>query len=55
MREGDAGRDGGDLQGAAIVPAMAALVLGTAGRDVPLGQVLDLGVQAGLVFFTARM
>jgi len=47
--EGQPGGDGGGLQGAVFLAAVAPAVLPVADRDVAPGQVLDLGVQAGLV------
>lgn len=55
VREADAGGDGGGLEGAVFFAAMPTVVLAGAGRDAAPGQVLDLGVQAGLVLFTTRM
>ena len=55
VREGDPRRDGADLESAVLFTAVPAVVLLAASRDVPPGQVLDLGVQAWLVLFTTRM
>jgi hypothetical protein len=62
MREGQPGGDGGGLEGAALLAAATAAFLPVADRDLAPGQVLELGVQAGLVllhdqdfFFTTRM
>jgi hypothetical protein len=43
------GGDGDRLQGALLLAAVAAARLPVADRDLPPGQVLELGVQAGLV------
>jgi hypothetical protein len=47
--EAEPGRDGGGLEGAVLLTAVAAVALPVTGGDVAPGQVLDLGVQAGLV------
>ena len=49
VREGDPGRDGRDLQGAVLLAAVPTPVLRAVSRDATPGQVLDLGIQAGLV------
>jgi hypothetical protein len=53
--KGQPGGDGGGLEGAVFLAAAPAAALAVAGRDVPPGQALDLGVQAGWFFFTTRM
>jgi hypothetical protein len=53
--KGQPSGDGGGLEGAVFLAAAAAAALAVAGRDVPPGQALDLGVQAGWFFFTTRM
>jgi len=55
VREGQPGCDGSRLEGAVLVAAVAPVVLAVTDGDVPPGQVLELGVQAGLFFFTTRM
>ena len=49
VREGEPGGDGRGLEGAVLLAAVAPVVLAGGDRDVPPGQVLDLGVQARLV------
>jgi hypothetical protein len=53
--EGEPGGDGGGLEGTVLLAAVAPAVLAGAGCDVPPGQILELGIQAGLVLFTTRM
>jgi hypothetical protein len=53
--EAQPGRHGGDLQVAALLPAVSAVVLAVTGRDVLPGQLPDPCVKPGLVFFTTRM
>jgi hypothetical protein len=47
--EGEPGGDGGGFEGAVFFAAVTPVALLAAGRDVAPGQVLDLGVQGGLV------
>jgi hypothetical protein len=54
VREGDPG-DGGRLEGAPFGAAVTAFAGAGAGWDLPPGQVLELGVQAGPVVLTVRM
>src|SRR5258708_3221925 len=49
VREGEPGGDGRGFEGAVLFAAVAAVVLPVTGGDVAPGQVLDLGIQAGLV------
>ncbi|MGE5134755.1 MAG: hypothetical protein ACM32E_17855 [Gemmatimonadota bacterium] len=49
VREAEAGGDGGGLEGAVLLAAVAPVVLAGGDRDAPPGQVFDLGVRAGLV------
>jgi hypothetical protein len=49
VREGEPDGDGRGLEGAVLLAGMAPVVLAGGDRDVPPGQVLDLGVQARLV------
>jgi hypothetical protein len=51
VREGQPGGDGDGFEGPVLVPAVGAVVLAGPGRDLPPGQPLELGVQAGLVLF----
>jgi hypothetical protein len=53
VREGDPG-DGGRLEGAPFGAAVTAFAGAGAGWDLPPGQVLELGVQAGLVVFDGQ-
>ena len=55
VREGDPGCKGGDLQGAPLVPAMAAVALGVTGRDVPPGRLLTCAYKPGWFFLRTRM
>lgn len=49
VREGKAGSDGGGLESAVLLAAVAPVVLAGGNRDTPPGQVLDLRMQARLV------
>jgi hypothetical protein len=49
VREGQPGRDGGGLDRAGLLAAVPAVALAVCGWDGAPGQVLDLGIQAGLV------
>jgi hypothetical protein len=49
VREGQPGRDGDGLDGAELLAAVPVVVLPVTGADGAPGQVLDLGIQAGLV------
>jgi hypothetical protein len=51
VRESQPGCDRGGLEGAVFLAAMPAAALAGAGRDVPPGEALNLGVQARLVLF----
>lgn len=54
VREGQPGGDGDRLQGAVLLPAVPAAALAVAGRDAAPGQVLKLGIQAGLVLLDGQ-
>jgi hypothetical protein len=49
MREAEPGGDGRGFEGAVLFAAVPAVVLPITGGDVLAGQILDLGVQAGLI------
>jgi hypothetical protein len=52
VRKGEPGGDGGGFESAVFLAAVPAVVLAVPGRDVTPGQVLDLGIQGGLVLFS---
>ena len=47
MREGESGGEGRSFESAVLLAAMPPVVLAGGGRDVPPGQILALGIQAG--------
>jgi len=54
VREGQPGGDGCGFERAVLLAAVPAAALAVSGRDAAPGQVLELGIQAGLVLFTTR-
>jgi hypothetical protein len=55
VREGQPGSCAGDLEGAPLVPAMAAVAGAAGDRDVAPGQACELGAQFRLVALDVRM